>query len=165
MAPESSMQAAALRRDVRPRLADDRERVVAKEMLVALKSARALARAQCSPDRLDSSPWLKANRVPAAARPRRCAARRASGGEHGQEGDRHRQLLRASKPSLLTRLFARSALASPNSATVKPGLRRWISATVSSTGCTRSSAVSELPRIESCTSAEWRSLEIRRSGR
>jgi hypothetical protein len=32
MAPESSMQAAALLREVKPRLADDRQREVAEEM-------------------------------------------------------------------------------------------------------------------------------------
>lgn len=32
MAPETSMQAAALLRDVKPRLADDRQREVAEEM-------------------------------------------------------------------------------------------------------------------------------------
>jgi len=63
-------------------------------------------------------------------------------------------------PSLIVRLSWRLELASPNSATMKPGAALWSSATALSTGCTRSDAVSGLPLMSNSTRAEWPSLEI-----
>jgi hypothetical protein len=52
------------------------------------------------------------------------------------------------------------ALASPNCSTVTAGYAAPAAATASSTGCTRSSALSPSPTIENCTSALCRSPEI-----
>jgi len=53
-----------------------------------------------------------------------------------------------------------SALASPNSVTVKPGACRRSAATRASTGFTREPAVSGEPRMSNWTIAAWRSAEI-----